>query len=95
MPSLDRRGAIRGIAILGLCVFIAVAALSRDGHRTTLTIAAPSDAGIVPTELMIASPTNEQADEAAVRSAEADPASFDGAALETWWENYLKKHPAR
>jgi hypothetical protein len=95
MSSFDHRIVIGGIVILALGVFIAAAPLSREAYRATPRVAAATEAAIVPTELMIASRTNEQADQATMWSTGADPESFDRAGLDIWWKNYEKKRPAR
>jgi hypothetical protein len=81
MSSLDPRIVIKGTAVLVLGLFIAAAATS--------------EVGVVPTQLMIASRTYEQADEGATWSAEPDPEISDRAGLEIWWKNYERKHPAQ
>jgi hypothetical protein len=86
---------MKGVAVLALGVFIAAGALSRDADRATPRAAAATEAGIVPTELMIDSRKYAQADEAAMWAAEPDPENFDRAGLEIWWKNYAKKHPAQ
>ena len=95
MRSLDRRVVAGGIAIIGLGVVIAAEAFSRDADRAVLGVAAAAEAGIVPAELMIASRTSEQTDQAAMWAVEPDPARYDRAGLESWWNNYQKKHPTR
>jgi hypothetical protein len=95
MSSLDPRIVIKGTAVLVLGVFIAAAALSRDVNHATQRVAATSEVGVVPTQLMIASRTYEQADEGATWSAEPDPEISDRAGLEIWWKNYERKHPAQ
>ena len=95
MSSLDPRIIIKGSAVLVLGVFIAAAALSRDVNHATQRVAGTSEVSVAPTELMIASRTNEQADEGAMWSAEPDPEISDRAGLEIWWKNYKKKHPAQ
>ncbi len=88
MRVLDRRVIAGGIAIVALGVF--VQSFSSDADRAVLNPAAAAEAGIAPAELMIASPTSQQADEAAIWAAEPDPAAFNRAGVEIWWKNYQK-----